>query len=75
MAGYEAYQERFVRIETDVSELRHDLAAARQDIRDLKRDVGEVKRRLSAVERDTDLLKWMVGFTLALAVALKLFLH
>ena len=77
MAGYEAYQERFIRIESDVSELRHDLAVVRQDVSDLKHGLSDIDRRLSAVERDTHLLKWMVGFVLAMQVAMlfKLFLH
>ena len=47
--------ERFIRIETDLGEL--------------KRAVGEIRQRLSAVERDTHLLKWMVGCLLSMQVA------
>jgi hypothetical protein len=70
MAGYEAYQERFVGIESDLSELKRDVA-------ELKHGLADVGRRLSAVERDVFLLKWMVGFVLAIQVAMafKLFSH
>ena len=70
MAGFDAYEARFVRVEANIGELKRDVA-------ELKRDVVEIKHRLSAVERDTHLLKWMVGFLLAMQVAtlLKLFLH
>jgi hypothetical protein len=70
VAGFESYEPRFVRIEANLSEVQRDVA-------DLKRDVSEIKQRLSAVERDTYLLKWMVGFLLAMQVAalFKLFLH
>jgi hypothetical protein len=63
MAGYEAYDQRFGRIESDIGEL--------------KRDVAALSRRMAAVERDTYLLKWMVGFVLAFQVAMvaKLFFH
>jgi len=70
MAGDEAYEGRFARIEADLGELKRDVA-------DLKREVGELGRRMAAVERDTLLLKWMVGFVLAfqLPILFKLFLH
>jgi len=70
MAGHEAYEGRFVGIEANIAELQRDVG-------ELKRDVGEIKQRLSAVERDTYLLKWMVGFLLAMQVAalFKLFMH
>ncbi len=63
MAGFDAYERRFVRIESDLGEL--------------KRDVADLRQRVSGVERDLLLLKWMVGFVLAFQVALfiKLFLH
>jgi hypothetical protein len=63
MAGYEAYEQRFVRVEADIAQLKSDVA-------ELKRDVAELKR-------DSLLMKWMLGFVLAfqVAIALKLFLH
>jgi hypothetical protein len=63
MAGYEAYEGRFVRIEADIAELKRGIA-------ELKRDVVELKR-------DNLLMKWMLGFVLAFQVTifLKLFLH
>jgi len=63
LAGYEAYEQRFVRVEADISELKRDIA-------ELKRDVAELKR-------DNLLMKWMLGFVLAFQVAIffKLFLH
>lgn len=63
MAGFDAYAQRFVRVETDINEIKRDVA-------DLKRSVGNL-------ERDNLLTKWMLGFVLAFQVALfiKLFLH
>lgn len=63
MAGYEAYEQRFVRIEADIGELKRDVAGLKQDVAELK--------------RDTLLLKWMVGFVLLFQVSIfaKLFLH
>ena len=63
MAGYEAYEGRLVRIESDIGEM--------------KRDVAELKQRVSGMERDLLLTKWMLGFVLAFQVAIfiKLFLH
>ena len=70
MAGYEAYEQRFVRVEADIAQLKQDVAELKRDVAELKRDVAELKR-------DSLLLKWMVGFVLAfqVAIALKLFLH
>ena len=70
MAGYEAYEGRFVRIEADIAEVKRDVA-------ELKRDMAEVKRDVADLKRDNLLLKWMVGFLLAFQVAifLKLFLQ
>ncbi|HEV8679188.1 MAG TPA: hypothetical protein VGQ90_07420 [Stellaceae bacterium] len=70
MAGYEAYEGRFVKIDADIAELKRDVGELKRDVGDLKRDVAELKR-------DGLLLKWMVGFVLALQVAMffKLFLH
>jgi hypothetical protein len=67
MAGYEAYEGRFVRIEADIAELKRDVA-------ELKRDVAELKAEL---KRDNLLVKWMLGFLLAFQVAIfmKLFLQ
>jgi hypothetical protein len=63
IAGYEAYEGRFVRIEADIGELKRDVAALKQGVGDLKRDLF--------------LLKWMVGFLMAFQIAIfvKLFLH
>ena len=63
MAGYDAYESRFVRIEADIAEL--------------KRDMAEVKRDIAELKRDNLLLKWMVGFVLAFQVAMfvKMFVH
>ncbi|MBV8888936.1 MAG: hypothetical protein JO305_04640 [Alphaproteobacteria bacterium] len=70
MAGYEAYEGRFVRLEAALGEVQRDVA-------ELKRDVGELKQRVSRVERDLFVVKWMLGFVLAFQVAifLKMFLH
>ena len=70
MAGYEAYEGRFVRIEGDIAELKRDVA-------ELKRDVAELKRDVADLKRDNLLIKWMLGFLLAFQVAifLKLFLQ
>jgi len=70
LAGYEAYDQRLGRIEAQVADLKSDIG-------DLKREVTDLGRRMGAVERDTFLLKWMVGFVLAFQVAVfaKLFLH
>jgi hypothetical protein len=63
MAGYEAYEQRLGRIESDISEMKRGLA-----------DLGQ---RVPRIEGDISLLKWMMGFVLALLVAMsvKLFLH
>ncbi len=63
MAGFDVYEQRFVRIEADIAEVKTGLS-------ELKRDVGELKR-------DTLLLKWMMGFLLAfqIAIFIKLFVH
>lgn len=63
MAGFDAYEQRFVRIEGDIAELKRDVAVLKQDMADVKRDVF--------------LLKWMLGFVLAFQVAIfvKMFLH
>ncbi|HEX2151415.1 MAG TPA: hypothetical protein VHG31_05380, partial [Stellaceae bacterium] len=70
MAGYEAYEGRFVRIEADIAELKRDVAELKRDVAELKRDVAELKR-------DNLLVKWMLGFLLAFQVAIfmKLFLQ
>ena len=70
MAGYEAYEGRFIRIEADIAELKRDVAELKRDVAELKRDVAELKR-------DNLLIKWMIGFVLAFQVALflKLFLQ
>lgn len=63
MAGFDAYQQRFVRVKSDISTLK-------QDVAELKRDVAELKR-------DNFLMKWMLGFVLLFQVTIfaKLFLH
>jgi hypothetical protein len=63
MAGYEAYEGRFVRIESDLHEL--------------KGTVSSIDRRLSVLEGEVRLLKWMIGFVLAflVAISIKLFVH
>ena len=63
MAGYEAYDHQFGRVEADIAELKRDVAG-------LKQDMAEVKR-------DLFLLKWMMGFLLAfqIAIFIKMFLH
>lgn len=70
MAGFEAYEGRFIRIEADIGELKRDVAEVKRDVAELKRDVAELKR-------DNFLVKWMVGFVLAfqLAIFAKLFLQ
>src|SRR5436190_3842286 len=70
MAGFDAYQQRFVRIESDISTLR-------QDVAELKRDVAELKRDVTELKRDGFLMKWMIGFVLLFQVTIfaKLFLH
>jgi hypothetical protein len=63
MAGYDAYDQRLGRIESDIGEV--------------KRDVSDLVRRVTALERDNLLNRWMLGFVLAFQVALlvKLFLR
>jgi hypothetical protein len=63
MAGFDAYEPRFVRVEADIAEL--------------KRDVAEIKRDVAALKGDNLLIKWMLGFVLAfqIAIVIKLFLH
>ena|SRR5580704_1822905 len=70
MAGYEAHEGRFVRIEADIGELKRDAA-------ELKGAVLSIDRRLSALEGEVRLLKWMIGFVLAflVAISIKLFVH
>jgi len=63
MAGFDAYDQRFVRVEADIA--------------DLKRDVAELKGDVAELKRDNLLMKWMLGFVLAFQVAIffKLFLQ
>lgn len=70
MAGYEAYEGRFIKVEADIGELKSDVAELKRDVAGLKQDMVEVKR-------DLFLLKWMVGFLMAfqIAIFIKLFLH
>ena len=70
VAGYEAFEGRFVRIEADIGELKRDVV-------ELKRDISGLDRRLSGLAGEVLLLKWMIGFVLAFQVVIiiKLFLH
>jgi hypothetical protein len=63
MAGFDAYEQRFIRVETDIA--------------DVKRDVAELKRDVAELKRDNLLMKWMLGFVLAFQVAIffKLLVH
>jgi len=63
MAAFDAYEQRFVRVEANIGELQRDVA-------ELKRDVAELKRDMADVKRDAFLLKWMMGFGLASQVAI-----
>jgi predicted RNase H-like nuclease (RuvC/YqgF family) len=77
MAGYEAYEGRFIRIEADIGELKRDVGELKRDVAELKRDVAELKRDVAELKRDNLLMKWMLGFVLAFQAAIffKLFLH
>lgn len=70
LAGYEAYEGRFVHVEANIAELQRDVSELKRDVSELKRDVAELKR-------DSFLMKWMLGFVLAFQIAIfaKLFLH
>ena len=70
LAGYEAYEPRFIKIETSISNLERDLAEVKHDVATLKDDVATLKR-------EAFLMKWMLGFVLAFQVAMfiKLFVH
>ena len=70
VADYEAYEPRFIKIETSISNLERDLT-------EVKRDIGVLREDISGLKRDVFLLKWMMGFVLAFQVAMffKLFLH
>ena len=63
MAGYEAYESRFIRIEADIGEV--------------KRDIADLKLSVANLQRDNLLIKWMLGFLLTFQVAIffQLFLH
>jgi septal ring factor EnvC (AmiA/AmiB activator) len=90
-AGYEAYDQRLGRIESDTGELKRDVADLRRAVSGIEQQLVGVDRRVSGVEQqlvgvdqrvsglagDVLLLKWMIGFVLAFQVALfiKLFLH
>jgi hypothetical protein len=69
-AGYEAYEQRLGRIESDIGELKRDVI-------ELRNSVSGLDRRLSALGGEVLLVKWMLGFVLAFqaAISIKLFLH
>ena len=77
MAGFEAFEGRFIRIEADIGELKRDVGELKRDVAELKRDVAELKRDVAELKRDNLLMKWMLGFVLAFQVAMfiKLFLY
>jgi hypothetical protein len=52
-------------------------AAAAINRRDAMADLGTVRKDIAAVQSDVNLLKWMVAFLLAIAVAIlvKQFVH
>jgi hypothetical protein len=70
MAGYEAHEQQLGRIETDVVDLKRDVA-------ELRRMAANGEQRLSGLSGEVLLLKWMLGFVLAfqVAISVKLFLH
>jgi hypothetical protein len=70
IAGLDAYEPRFVRVEANIGELQRDVSELKRDVAGLKQDMAEVKR-------DLFLLKWMMGFLLAfqIGIFIKLFLH
>jgi hypothetical protein len=70
MAGSEAYEQRLGRMETDIGELKRDVG-------ELRRAVSGLDQRVSGLSGEVLLVKWMLGFVLALQVgiAIKLFLH
>jgi hypothetical protein len=70
MAGYEAYEQRLGRMETDIGELKRDVG-------ELRRAVSGLDQRVSGLSGEVLLVKWMLGFVLAfqVAIAIKLFLH
>jgi hypothetical protein len=84
MAGFDAYEQRFIRIEADIGELRRDVAELKRDVAEVKREVSGIRGDFSGLEQrfaglkgDVLLLKWMLGFVLAFQVAIffKLFLQ
>ena len=81
MAGYEAYEQRLVRIEADIGELKRDLAEVKRIVSGVEQRVSDVDQRLSGqlsgLKGDVLLLKWMIGFVLLfqLTIFAKLFLH
>ncbi|HVC50777.1 MAG TPA: hypothetical protein VND87_02020 [Stellaceae bacterium] len=62
MTGFDAYDQRFTRVEADIAELKHGVA--------------NLDRRVSELASEFLLLKWMVGFALAflVAITIKLFI-
>ena len=84
MAGYEAFEQRFERIENDIGELKRDVTELKVAVSGLDRraskldgDVAGLKHDMADVKRDVFPLKWMMGFVPAFQVAIfiKLFLH
>jgi predicted RNase H-like nuclease (RuvC/YqgF family) len=70
MAGYKAYESRFVRIEASITALQRDVAELQRDVAEVKHDVSGLRQELGEVKRDVFLMKWMLGFVLAFQVAL-----
>jgi len=77
MAGYEAYEQRLIRIEVDIGELKRDVAELKRVVSGVEQQVAGVDRRVSGLAGDVLLLKWMIGFVLLFQVTIfaKLFLH
>jgi predicted RNase H-like nuclease (RuvC/YqgF family) len=84
MVEYDPYQQRFVKVEADISsirteitEMKGDIVTLKADVAMLKADVSELKRDVAALKADNLLMKWMLGLVLAfqIAIFIKLFLH
>ena len=77
MAEHDPGQQRFIRIEANIGELKNDVSMLKADIVGLKTDISELKRDVAALKSDNLLMKWMLGFVLAfqIAIFIKLFLH
>jgi len=71
------YDTRFDRIESDLTSLKTDVSALRNDVGTLKADVGTLKgdvavlrSDVAALKTDSVLMKWMIGFTLAIVTGI-----